>query len=151
MSKTLVEKLGLGAALLWTLLGALALEGGRAPLGVAGREAGRCGAAAEGSSTDAPADIDEFRWGYERRTRRWREVVALQRRHHVAIRAPEGVDCGYRPGELWTGAAEPQKHRAIVRGRKKHGRIKIVSQRHKGCSAATAVDVDVDVDTVVVN
>ena len=164
MSKTLMEELDLGA-LVWTLLGALALEGLRAPLtvipaveqnkpgrGGEGREAKRGGAAAEGSATAAPTDTDELRWGHEHRARRWREAAALQRRQHVARIALEGGDCGYRPYELWTSAAEPHKQRAIVRedvrGRKKHGRVKAADPRRKGCSAATAVDVDVVVDTV---
>ena len=162
MSKTLMEELDLGA-LVWTLLGALALEGPRAPLtvipaveqnkpgrGGEGREAkrGSCG----GQPTAAPADTDELRWGHEHRARRWREAAALQRRQHVARIALEGGDCGYRPYELWTSAAEPHKQRAIVRedvrGRKKHRRVKAADPRRKGCSAATAVDVDVVVDTV---
>ena len=189
---------------MWTFLGALALQGLRAPLtvipavvapghsraereawrGGAGREAGRDGAVAEGNATpgrsraereawrggtgrgagldgaaaeeSATTDTEaELRWGHERRARRWREAAVLQRRHHVASLAPEGDDCGYRPNELWTSAAEPHKHwGAIIRedgGRKKRGRVKAANPLYKGCSAATAINVDVDVVTVVLN
>ena len=201
-----MEKLGLMSALVWTFLGALALQGLRAPLtvipavvapgrsraereagrGGAGREAGRGGAAAEGNATPGRSRAEreagcggagreaglgvggaaaeessttdteaELRWGHERRARRWREAAVLQRRHHVASLAPEGDDCGYRPNELWTSAAEPHKHwGAIIRedgGRKKRGRVKAANPLYKGCSAATAINVDVDVVTVVLN
>ena len=149
-------KLSLISAVVWTLLGELALQGLRAPLTVIpavvapGLDAGLDRAAAA-----ATAVTDELRWGHERRARRWREAAALQRRRHVASITPEIADCGYRPSESWTSEGEPHKQWAIIRedvavGRKKRGRIKAANPLHKGCSAATAVDVDVDVETVVV-
>ena len=158
LSNTLMVKLSLISAVVWTLLSELALQGLRAPLtvipavvapgrGEAGLDGGLDRAAAA-----ATAVTDEMCWGHERRTRRWREAAALQRRRHVVSLAPKIADCGYIPKEPWTSVSEPHKHRSIVRenvGPKKRGRG--ANPLYKGCSASTAINVDVDVDIVVVD
>ncbi len=150
-------KLSLISAVVWTLLGELAVQGLRAPLTmIPAVVAPGLDAGLDRAAVAAPAVTDELRWGHERRARRWREAAALQRRRHVASISPEIADCGYRPSEPWTSEGEPHKQWATSRedaGRKKRGRVKEVNPLHKGCSAATAVDVDVDVDveTVVVD
>ena len=155
LSNTLMVKLSLISAVVWTLLSELALQGLRAPLTVIpavvapGLDAGLDRAAAA-----ATAVTDELRWGHERRARRSREAAALQRRRHVASLAPKIADCGYIPQEPWTSASEPHKHRSIVRenvGPKKRGRVKGANPLYKGCSVSTAINIDVDVDIVVLN